>query len=482
MSEQILLQGIILGIEKFLLAAPEGNEAPASSQGDEEWVASRFQWVILLSEVLPRALLAELGLPRVLLGSSGRGQFLLVLPGTARAQAEAFLETAARDSRERSGGAIQLVWSVTENLGDWSVVRKRLVDELQRKRGAPLNYMQASFTPYQPVSPAQTEPLGHGIRRAASVGWSSESPGQVLAGSGKYSWNLSSSLSDDGITLARHTAPSDDGHGPADLETLSQRAQGSAVWGVLRGDVDSLGVRLRRVHTIEEHVRVSMLYKQFFAGELEVLCSHQEFWRKVTVLYSGGDDFAVCGSWDALILLAREMQRLFRRFSEENLKDFPGPEGKTISMALALASPGASLRSAYEQAGRNLKIAKSSDKDCIYLFGSVLEWKQLSTAAELSDALGRIAAELRSIAFLAELGSLLRTTFRTGSANGTSKADKFWRFNGRLNHILGTSRDRESSRLKGYVMNELVSRGAVPLKLRPAGLVALEWARMAAGV
>ena len=31
------------------------------------------------------------------------------------------------------------------------------------------------------------------------------------------------------------------------------------------------------------------------------------------------------------------MQRLFHRFTEENLKDYPGAEGKTISMAIALA-------------------------------------------------------------------------------------------------------------------------------------------------
>ena len=53
------------------------------------------------------------------------------------------------------------------------------------------------------------------------------------------------------------------------------------------------------------------MYKQFFAGELEVLCSMPEFWRKVTVLYSGGDDFAIYGAWDALIALAREYRAPF---------------------------------------------------------------------------------------------------------------------------------------------------------------------------
>jgi len=37
-----------------------------------------------------RALLAELGLARILLGSCGGGQFLVVLPGEARGAAEAF--------------------------------------------------------------------------------------------------------------------------------------------------------------------------------------------------------------------------------------------------------------------------------------------------------------------------------------------------------------------------------------------------------
>ena len=133
-------------------------------------------------------------------------------------------------------------------------------------------------------------------------------------------------------------------------------------------------------------MQVSVLYKQFFAGELEVLCSLPEFWKKVTILYSGGDDFAVYGAWDALLALARELQRLFHRFTEENLKDFPGPEAKTISMGLALA-PGLedSLSAVYEDAGRNLRFAKSAGKDCIFALGRVLEWKQLGAAADLKD-------------------------------------------------------------------------------------------------
>src|SRR5437763_1782789 len=129
MSEQILLQGKILGTEEFLLAVPaEGR--PVRSAG-EELLAGKSQWIGLLCEVLPRALLSELGLPRILLGSSGGGQFLLVLPGTIRERAEDFLTTAAAQIAELSGGIVRLAWAVTDNLGDWAVICSRLNQQLQ---------------------------------------------------------------------------------------------------------------------------------------------------------------------------------------------------------------------------------------------------------------------------------------------------------------------------------------------------------------
>src|SRR5271166_2146925 len=104
MSEQILLQGKILGIEEFLLSPP-GGAMPARSNG-EELLAGRSQWITLLCEVLPRALLAEFGLARILLGSSGGGQFLLVLPGEARGAADTFLAAAGQQIAELSADRV----------------------------------------------------------------------------------------------------------------------------------------------------------------------------------------------------------------------------------------------------------------------------------------------------------------------------------------------------------------------------------------
>src|SRR5579859_2162336 len=122
MPEQILLQGKILGTGEFLVAGhAEGRSARSAG---EDLLAGKSQWITLLCEVLPRALLAELGLARILLGSSGGGQFLLVLPGESLDAAESFLKAAAAQIAELSGGRVTLVWAVTANLGDWAVIRK----------------------------------------------------------------------------------------------------------------------------------------------------------------------------------------------------------------------------------------------------------------------------------------------------------------------------------------------------------------------
>src|SRR5438046_1017096 len=192
MSEQILLQGKIQGIEEFLLS-PCGADENAP-----DVLAGRAQWISLLCEALPRALLAELGLARILLGSSGGGQFLLVLPDEARHPAQEFLRSAGRHVASLSGGRLRLLWGITETLGDWSVVRKRLNEELQRWRGAPLATVGADvFTPQAAAEPADgsgyfSRTLGLSVREAGVIGWSPDKPAQVFPGggpeAGKHIW------------------------------------------------------------------------------------------------------------------------------------------------------------------------------------------------------------------------------------------------------------------------------------------------------
>lgn len=484
MSVQYFLQGKILGIENFLLSAAGSDEAGAHG---ESVLAGRSHWVTLLSEVLPRALLAELGLSKILLGSSGGGQFLVVVPTEVLPQAEAFLGAADAQIAALSGGHLKLVWAGTENLGDWSDVRKRITDNMSRRRAAILaGDAPGAFTPYVAPDAAEHDQYFAGemfrkLRDAACVAWSPDNPARISVDGGSHSWTLGSGQ--DEISLARHVALDDDGLAPASVDLLAARAEGRPVWGVLRGDVDNFGIRLRRAQTIEEHIQLSVVLKRWFAGELQAACLMPEYWRKVTVLFSGGDDFAVYGSWDALIALAREIERLFHLLTDTAMKEFPGPEGKTLTMALALAeSPDTSLVSVFEDAGRKLDIAKCAVKDGFFLLGRTLEWKAVGEAAEMKETMARMVKEFGvSPQFLSEIGSFYRDSNRTALRAGRARADRFdkpWRFSRRLNRVLGTTRDRELLKLRNSLMSEFVGKNMAQVKLRPSGRVALEWATL----
>jgi CRISPR-associated protein Csm1 len=479
MSAQILLQGRLRGTEEFLLSQPADN---AMSRSDNRAFEARLVWLALIGEVLPRALLAELGLPSLLLGSSGGGRFLVVLPDLQRAAAASeFLTRAAAVLASATNGLVHIAWSHTENLGDWTVIRKRLQDGTQPETAAPAADPDF-FEPFDPPAAALPDRIPRGLRDATSVGFSFDFPALIQAEGGIHRFDLGRAASHDNISLTRHAARN--GDAVASTRELAKRARGQKLWGILRGEIDDYGTRIRRVQSVEEHVQLSMLYKQFLAGEIELLCSQGEYFQRVTVLEAGAADFAVCGSWDALAGFAREVQRVFAIFADESLRDLPGAEAKSITMAITLGDPSAALARVWEESRRDLEIAKAADKDCLYILGSVLEWKQLNDASDLRDAIvqlnkTQLNEEFRGGKhFLAQLRNLYRKV-ELGTADNERLLARTIRFQRRFARV-ANRREREFQKLRSHLIKEVSGRSAKgKLKLRPEGLVALEWARLA---
>ena len=488
MSLQVFLQAQLLGAEDFLGAPSDDYQ-----EGLVDFLG-RAAWLNLLCEVLPRALLSELKLSRMLLGSSTAEQFFLVLAEEDIPRANSFLEAAAAGMADLSGNTLRLVWVSTENLGTWPVARKRLDDALGAKTATSLAQqpdLQEFLAPFHQTTQSHPETyfssFGEILPTAVRVGWSPEHPERLLWDEGKYTWALKdqSGLDDDGILFPRRLAMADDGVNIASLSEIGSRSEGAPRWGILRGDVDQFGLRLQHATSIEEHLHLSVLYKEFFAGELSLLCTLPEFWRKVTILYRGGDEFAVLGSWDALIALGRELHRLFEKFAEQNLQSFAGVEGKTLSTALAITSDVASPPAAvYEQGGLDLRSAKASEAGTFHLFGRALEWKRLSDAEELEASLVRLVRELDFAPdYINDLASVYRESFSARAirrARG-ARVDKPWRTYMRVSRVIPQSRGKELINVRNTIITHLLGKRAAGLKLRPSARVGLEWARLASG-
>jgi CRISPR-associated protein Csm1 len=475
MSAQILVQGRLVGVEDFLLTPPADR--------DNRAFEARLTWLAQLGETLPRALLTQLQLPLLLLGSSGGGQFLTILPDQDRAgQAAEFLARANAVLHQATAGKVRVVWSATENLGDWTIVRKRLTEGM-RANLRPDVTSENFFDPFATFD-ANSEAIPRNLRDAAAIAFSFDFPALIAPATDEMDpaiprWDLAGHASTNSISMARHAARN--GDVPATPKELALRSNGVKLWGVLRGEIDDFATRIRRAASVEEHVSLSMTYQQFLAGEIELLCSQGDYFRRVTVLEAGSSDFALFGSWDALAGFARELERVFARFSDENLKDLPGAEAKTMTMALTLAEPATPLARVWEASGRDLAVAKSSDKDCFYILDHVLEWKQWKDAAELKDALVQLNEEFRGGSrFLAQLRNLYRKVESpdpdgTGDERLMARAARFQRrFSGVANR-----REREFHKLRANLMKEMTGRRSRgKLRLKPEGLVALEWARL----
>jgi CRISPR-associated protein Csm1 len=272
---------------------------------------------------------------------------------------------------------------------------------------------------------------------------------------------------------------SEDGTTPARLKDLAGRAQGSKRWGVLRGDVDGFGARLRSANTVEEHVTLALSMKQFLTGEVRVLTLQGAFFRRISILWVGGDDFAVYGSWDALIDFAREIHRVFHRFAGDD-------KTQSISMALAVApaganDPGASFRAVYEEAGRALEVAKSEGKDRFHVLGRAIEWKQIPRSSDLKGSLIRLVREFGCSAdFLQELSGFFQDRL---AAPGRERTDRPWRYHKRISAALGDPRRSTLAfeKQKIAVIRDLIGAGSAQARLKPSGRVAVDWARLELG-
>ena len=498
MSLQVFLQAQLLGASKFLTAEhnlqADSETESVNVHESEADVIGRCAWLNLFCEVLPRALLAELRLSRMLLGSSSAEQFLLVLAEEDIPRANELLNRVAAALRELSGDTLQLIWSATENLGAWPIARKRLDDGLQAKISTPLaGNTEPAAAAFAPVTNTSA-PLAHRyfsglaaqLPAAKKVGWSSDQPAHLTWDEGQYTWPLNeqSGFDDEGILFPRRFAPNDSGT-PATAAEVAQRAEGTPRWGILCGDVDQFAAQLKSVASVEDHIHLSVLFKEFFAGEISVLCTLPEFWQKVGILYRGGDDFAVWGSWDGLLTLARELQRVFERFVEQNQQAFPGLEGKTLSMALAIApSLGAPVASVFHDAFMQLEQAKATEPGTLHAFGRAIEWKRLPEAEEVKTSLVRLVRDFGyAPEYINDLAAVYREAF-SGARSGRRKAvrvDKPWRTYMRLSRVIPQGRNKEVANLRSAAITGLIGKRAAGLKLRPSARVGLEWARLAAG-
>ncbi|MDI6890218.1 MAG: type III-A CRISPR-associated protein Cas10/Csm1 [Thermodesulfovibrionales bacterium] len=170
-----------------------------------------------------------------------------------------------------------------------------------------------------------------------------------------------------------------------DFDHLSDKASGKKRWTVLRGDVDNLGLIFGKGLENRSISRVASLSRNFslyFTFWLNEICKQDRFKDKTYVIYAGGDDFFIVGSWDVMPGLAMSINEDFRRFTCQN-------DHITLSSAnFIVPSQKYPLYKAAEICGIELdEKAKLEDKNSIAFLGKAFTWDDFEKVYELKEAI-----------------------------------------------------------------------------------------------
>jgi CRISPR-associated protein Csm1 len=146
--------------------------------------------------------------------------------------------------------------------------------------------------------------------------------------------------------------------------------------GVLRMDVDNLGNIFQRGipaerATLSRYAALSRSFDFFFSGYLNTIWREEDPNRSF-IIYSGGDDVFIVGSWDVTISLAKKIRDDFKDFTCAN-------PAFSLSGGIAIMSPsypimkGADESATEESAAKN-HLCQDQTKNSISFMDMPLNW------------------------------------------------------------------------------------------------------------
>lgn len=171
-----------------------------------------------------------------------------------------------------------------------------------------------------------------------------------------------------------------------DFEWIAGKSDGDCKLAALKLDVDNLG-NLFMDRNESEYKKLSQALKDFFDGKLLQLINDLGMQQNIYVVFSGGDDCFLIGSWNKIFELAIKLRNKFADF-QQNLKQgitsLP-KEDITFSAGIVVFQPHYPMLQLAQEAEEALVSSKRVvGKNSITVFGKTLTWNEFEKAHILS--------------------------------------------------------------------------------------------------
>jgi len=250
-----------------------------------------------------------------------------------------------------------------------------------------------------------------------------------------------------------------------DFKALSESSEGLDALGILKADVDNMGLFLSSkenevTKSFEKFDSFSKTIDNFFSLYIPKLM--QKDYENTYTVFAGGDDLFLLGAWSEIVALAREIEQEFKVFVQS--------DKLSISFGIAMAKPSTPISYLAEYAEYLLEEAKGIDgekevahpKDAITLFDETVKWKSYKEVYEkLYLSLENFEVHLNT-AFLYRLLALIEMSKKlkyTGDIPSSMWKSKFrYSFNRnvleRIKNTIAKQKAEEVLKLLGRLIDE----------------------------
>jgi len=256
--------------------------------------------------------------------------------------------------------------------------------------------------------------------------------------------------------ISKHTPLSEEGD-IREFDDMAKASEGSKMIGYLKLDIDDLGRRLKEYcEGISDFLTFSEIMSFIMEGCIEHILStrlsDEGDMNKLYLIYSGGDDLFLVGSWDMVV---EATDKIYGELKGVLRMDYGGP---TASAAILIEDPKTPVKICAEAVSEKLRRVKEEGKNGINVTGRKISWKgfkdSLETAKKLSEYIDK---HIISRSFIFQLSKLI--------SDYESDPEKTWTtYRYRLKYLMARSFERnvmnefENKLLREDVYRELCER------------------------
>jgi CRISPR-associated protein Csm1 len=180
-----------------------------------------------------------------------------------------------------------------------------------------------------------------------------------------------------------------------DFDAIAKSAKGDDKIAAIKLDVDNLG-NLFRDLSEKDYKILSEALKDFFDQKLQRLIEDKKITQNTYVVFSGGDDCFLIGSWNVIFDLAIDLRNSFRDFQNELKQKIQSLTKNEITFSAGIVVvppkyPMIRLTEEVEEALDSSKRAKN--KNSITVFGKTINWNEFGDSQKIAKQLKILISE-----------------------------------------------------------------------------------------